>query len=454
MFRSLIIIILLLVAAGLAAVPPFVPQTILAEDFCATWCVSCQDASAGLDVLHSQFHPGEFFSVRYYVQSGDLTNADIDARAAYYDAIFVPAVIFNGLYTVTGGGTDIADGSTYLNVIQPKRFAPTPVKLNIFDFNAQSGALSARVMLVSDEFQLANQTVYFLLVEDDVTAEATRVVRAVQSQPVTLSGINSYQDYSINFTINPNYNTTNLWAAALVQLNDKTVMQADAYLVQPQYQIRAAMDFGQEIIGPANSMFLSEPVWFFNTGEYENFTIKLVKDDGPADWYLNFCDEEGLCYPGNIPLPFSLSAGEVTAYHLNLFIGSSGTAHFRFVIESDNIPPYEIPFSYQTDDTANDDNTLSAPNVSILQNYPNPCFGETTFRINSKLASKPVVINIYNTKGQRVSRLTTPVLKAGLNEVSWQAVGLDGKALPSGIYFSRMGDSKSLNTSKILILNK
>ncbi|MFO7659859.1 MAG: FlgD immunoglobulin-like domain containing protein [Candidatus Cloacimonadaceae bacterium] len=453
MFRILIIAALLLWTVWLIAVPPFVPKTTIAEDFATLGCVSCLDANAGLDVLHSQYHPGEFFSLRYYLNSPNVGNPDADARAAYYEAILTPTVIFNGLQTVIGGGTEIADGSTYLNIFRAKQFAPTPVKLNIQDFNTQSGALSARVTIVADDYSLTNQSVHFLLIENNVTTEATRVVRAVQTQPITLSGLNNYQDFSLSFTIDPSYVTANLWAAAVVQLSDKTILQTDAYLVQPQYQIRAAMTWGQEIVGATNFNFISEPVWFFNTGETENFTIKLVKDDGPADWYLNFCDEDGLCYPGNIPLPFSLSAGSVTAYHLNLFVGSSGTAHFRFVIESDNIPDYEIPFSYQTDDTSNDDNVLPVSVLSIMQNYPNPFSGNTVFRINAKTASQPVQIDIYNTKGQKVSSLVTSALKAGQNEITWQAAGPDGKTLPSGIYFAGLKDSSDTMT-KLLLINK
>jgi len=453
MFRIILLLTLLSWAVWLTADPGFVPKTVIAEDFGSLGCVSCLDANAGIDTLHSYFHAGEFISARYYSQSGDLSNPAVDARAAYYGAYIYPTVIFNGTQDVIGGGTEIADGSTYLSLLMPKRFTTTPVKMEILDFFNQTGVVNARVTIVSDTYQLNSQSLHFILIENDVTAVATHVVRAILTQPITLAGLNSYQDFTATFTIAPAYNPANLWVAAIVQLGDETIVQSASSLSQPQFQIRAAMTYSTEIIGPNNFNYLSDPVWFFNTGETENFTIRVVKDDGPADWYFNFCDEDGACYPGNLPHPFTLQAGAVTGFHLNMLVGSSGTSHFRFVIESSNIQPYEIPFSYQTDDTANDDLILPNAGIRLLQNYPNPFSGVTSFRINSLKSAQPLTIEIYNSKGQKVSRLNTASLKAGMNEISWQASDFRGKPLPNGIYLAKIKGVNISISTKMLIMN-
>lgn len=444
---------MLLWTVWLVAVPPFVPKTTIAEDFGTYADTDFIETYTGLNVLHNHFHSGEFFDLRYYLSSGSyLSNPDAQARADFYGINNDAKVIFNGTQQVAGGGTAILDGSTYLNLVQSQRFDTSPVKLET-TFNPGTRTVTVRVTIVEDGFALNNQTLHVFLLQDNITVyDANRVVRAIQSQPITLSGLNNYQDFTVNFPNSPLYVSQDLWAAAAIQLNSGEIIQSVASRTQPQYQIRAAFEFGQQIIDNPNFNYISDPVWLFNTGETENFTIKLVKDDGPADWYLNFCDENGMCYPGNLALPFSLSAGEITAYHLNLFIGSDGIAHFRFVIESDNIQPYEIPFVYQTN-TANDDSFLPASAPLALQNYPNPFAAKTTFRISAKSASQPVQIDIYDIKGKKVSSLATPALKAGMNEISWLSAGSDGKPLPSGIYFAGLKGSPN-SMIKLLILNK
>lgn len=458
MFRKFIFAVLIIAVTALSADPEFVPVTQVAEDFCVNGDTGCGYAASGLDVLLGNYTTSEFINLRYFLNSGTLSNADVTARADYYNVTSYPTVVFNGsLGHYTMNGPELANGDIYDAVVASNRFGTSPVKINTISFivfpSEPSITVSCRVNMIDSLYVLNNQSLRFVLLENDVSASADYVVRAVHTQPISLSGAGSYLDLSSSFILSPTWNTDNLWFAFLVQQDNQDIIQAASTLPQPQYQVRAAFDWNRFIVGPNSFNYISEPVWFYNMGVTENFTIKLIKDDGPADWYLNFCDEDGLCYPGNIPLPFSLNAGEVTAYHLNLFIGSSGTAHFRFVIESDNIPDYEISFSYQTDDTSIDDSVMPVSALSIMHNYPNPFSGTTVFRINAKTASRPVQIDIYNTKGQKVSSLLTPALKAGQNEISWQTAGSDGKPLPSGIYFAGLKDSPGTLT-KLLLINK
>jgi hypothetical protein len=453
MFRIGFILILSLVLSTLTAVAEFVPTTFMVEDITTTECVPCLDAITGLDILHNYYHNGELISNRYYSLSGTLSNQDVEDRVAYYNATLFPTVIFNGTNTIVGGGGFIANGSAYLNLLNPHRFMASPIKIDITNFNNQTGAVSARVKMISSSYSLNNQSLTFLLMENNVTPSATHVTRAVLTQPISLSGANAYQDFTANLPIQITYNNANLWVAAIVQLDNRAIIQAASNLPQPQFQIRAAMEFSTAIIDSAVYSYNSSPVWFYNYGQANDYTVKLIKDSGPDDWYFNYCSEDGLCFPGYVPSPFSLESGEYVGYHLNLYVGSSGMAYFHFLVESPNMAPYIIPFTYQTSDTPVTDPSMPTPNIKLMQNYPNPFKTSTTFVVNSPKNAQPIQISIYNSKGQKVNSIQTSNLKAGNNEVTWNATDSKGNRLAAGLYFYRVNDNQNSKTHKLIIMN-
>ncbi len=453
MHRIIFLLGLALLCLSLAANAPYYPVTTIAENFTASWCQYCPDAYAGLSVLHNTFHSGELISVRYYAQSGNLSNPYSEDRFVYYNDFGLPSVVFNGALRISGGGADIADGSNYLQAFHPLQFGSSPVRMDVTQFNPQSGAMSVRVTMLSPTCTIAGDTIYFLLAEDNVTAQATRVTRVILTETINLSGQGSFQDFAVQFNISPVWLTANLWAASFIQLPDRSIIQSASTLETPEYNVRAAVPFSLELHGPMNSTYTSPTLHVFNTGRTDNYTIRLVRDTGPTDWYLNYCDEEGACYPGNVQFPFSLNSGENTAFHLNLIIGSSGISTFHFEVDSPNIEPFIIPFRFTTDDLPVNDETIEPLPLILCQNYPNPFNDETTLRLYAEKSLPPVVIDIFNSKGQKVGELKTGNLHKGLNTLTWQAVDKAGHRLPKGIYFSRLHQNNQTTFRKMLLIN-
>ncbi|MCD8479338.1 MAG: hypothetical protein LRZ88_03290 [Candidatus Cloacimonetes bacterium] len=104
--------------------------------------------------------------------------------------------------------------------------------------------------------------------------------------------------------------------------------------------------------------------------------------------------------PARSRVPFELGSGESTAYDLNLSIGSDGTAIFNFVISSDNLGEYKIPFVYSTG-TSNSDQVAS-PGLSVLRSYPNPFSAQLSFEIESAKAGdagKPRALQPQRSEG-------------------------------------------------------
>ncbi|MFB3844466.1 MAG: T9SS type A sorting domain-containing protein [Candidatus Cloacimonadaceae bacterium] len=452
MQRLILCLTFILILSALAANPNYYPLTVTGELFEQTGIEACADAEAGFAVLQNTFHPGEFIGLRFYENSGDLTNPAAVERFNYYDISPVPAAIFKGITSVEGGGIDIADGNTYLAALQSYLFAPSPLRMSVPNFNPVTGAVQVTIALADSFYTLNNQTLRIFLLENNVSSAATEVTRDEYSEAISLSGYGDSQTVNHTFTVLPSYQTGNLWIAALVQNDNHTILQAASSLPQPQYQIRAAFPFSAAIIDSAGINYNSAPLWLFNTGATETFTIQLLQDDGPAGWYFNYCSEDGLCYPGTIPHPFTLQAGEAAGFHLNLSVGSSGTAHFHFLIDSEHIEPYIIPFSYQTSDTPVQEQVLPVPELTLTQNYPNPFTAETTFTINAKHDGNPVSVVIYNCKGQAICSISSGKIHSGKNQISWNGTAENGQRPPAGIYFYRLQNAADTSVRKLLLL--
>lgn len=433
-----ILTILLLISISLAfATPEYYPLTTIAETFSTNWCPGCQQMYAGINVLHDQMHAGEFISTRLYTESGDLTNPQVQARFDHYGISSFPAVIFNGKSIIHGTDDETSNGQEYLNAMQPYRFGASPLRMQISSFNAQTGAISVDVQMLSSTLNLQNANLMLYLLEDEVTDMDTRVTRQVIQQPITLSGAGNSTQVDKTFTISADYDTSKLWAAAFVQAADNSILQTAHTLALPEHHIRAAFDWDANLVIPKDQMFyLSAPFWFFNlSGVEETVSARIVVDEGPSDWYFNYCDENDNCFPGSMPMPHTIAAGEVKGFHLNITVMSSGIARLRFVISSDAIGEYSIPFTLTTSDLdSSDDYLIPNHSLSLKANYPNPFSANTSIVVEAQKTVGNVIVDIYNLKGQKVDSLTLNQLKDGSNELIWSP----SQELPAGVYLQKI----------------
>lgn len=450
--KYILILVLLAFALTAAAEPQFFPQTTIIEDFAAIWCVTCLDAIAGLDVIHSQHHNGELFSVRYYTTSGELSNPEVDARFEHYEVYGVPSVFFNGKSRIDGGGAGIVDGSTYINALKPYLYHASPLKMDITGFTASSARVTGLVKMLSPTFNIQNQKLFVLLLEDDVEDNATHVVRSIHQENFSLTGLNAEHLIDHTFTLNPAWDTNELWVCAFVQMDDDAILQSASNLPLPSVNLRAAMEWNPDVVVLPNSQHESQPVWFFNLGDAQDYQIRIVVDSAPADWMFNYCDEDNNCYPGSVLLPFSLQAGERKNLHLNIIVGSSGIANFYWEITSAALGTYTIPFRYRTNDVSNVDESLVSNPVNISRAYPNPFRNHAIFEIESDKALSGTRIDIYNLKGQVVKSLPVSTLTAGSNSIRWDLSPQETADLGNGVYFYRLEASGKSSQGKLLLI--
>ena len=442
--------LLLLVSISMAfALPEYYPLTSIAEDFAANWCAGCQNVFVGLDVLHSQMHAGEFISTRLYTESGPLTNQDVMDRFDHYEVYTVPCVIINGKSRIDGSDDQSYTGQVYLESMKSYRFGASPLKMEIATFDPISGGVSVNVQMISPSLNLDNASLYLYLLEDELSATDTRVVRQIIQHPISLAGAGDEVLIQEVFGIKPEFVTSKLWAAAFVQLDDNNILQTAHSLALPEHNIRAAFDWDSHQVCPTDEMFyLSQPFWIFNLGVAENINTQIVVDSGPDDWYFNYCDEDGNCFPGSMPMAHDIAAGDIKGFHLNITVLSSGIAKFRFVISGDGIGEYSIPFELRTSDMVNsDDPLIPASTLSLEANYPNPFSARTSIVINNPKSFASITVDIYNLKGQKVDSLVLDQPKNGINELIWKPEN----TLPAGVYLQKIRGSQQAARRMMLI---
>lgn len=439
MKKTIFIPLLLLLAALLAADPNYYPLTTIAESCVTENSPDCVSALANLANVLSATHRGEFIATRLY-DTGNLSSPSVADRVDHYGIIQWPTVIMNGTHTLIG----VHPETVYAQAVAAKCFQPSPLKLQITSFNPASGAVTVSARLLDHDVNITGQTLMLMLVEDNVGSE-TNVVRQIKYQTVNIPGSGDPVTFKDSFSIDPAWNSANLWAVAAVHMNDHAILQSASTLPLPQYNIRAAMPWNPaELVTPANSSLISEPLWVFNTGSSDNMQMQLVADDAPDDWYFNYCDEEGNCYPGSGLMPLELAAGESKAFHLNLWVGSPGVGSFHFEITSANLGTFSIPFVCQAGTEVSDE--VLQPSLSLAGNSPNPFRGGTSFTLNAE-KSVSASIQIFDAKGRLIAETPAQNLVPGSNRIEWQAPS----ELPSGIYLYRLKESSAPPRRMLLI---
>jgi len=89
--------------------------------------------------------------------------------------------------------------------------------------------------------------------------------------------------------------------------------------------------------------------------------------------------------------------------------------------------------------------------TKVYQNYPNPFNPTTTIRFD---LSKPadVSLDIYNTKGQKITTLVNQQLERGTHTYRWEGEDENGKQVTSGVYFYRFQADDLVQVRKMVVL--
>ncbi|MFB3907210.1 MAG: FlgD immunoglobulin-like domain containing protein [Candidatus Eisenbacteria bacterium] len=365
-----------------------VPKAVLAEDATATWCQYCPAAYQGLEIMKSRYDANEFAAIRYFSTSGSLGSSETDARINYYQVTGYPTVMFDGSQRVVGGGAVVATGSAYDPLVSGELGVPSPLKITIdsADLVGPAGSISFHVEVADNIADISGMKIRGALLENDVYwccgyggedtwEDVTRDVMPDVALSVSQTG--QVQPVTHNFTIDPTWETPQLWMVVWVQddTHAKYIIQSESTRPKPAYSLRYWAKGDRATIGPSNGTFEYQDFAVFNMGTSSD-VIRVALDPGtlPQGWNVSFSD-------GNVDytdyVDLNLASGESRVFHVKVQPTRPGYASPAIVLTSPNLPGVErrIGYSYVTDDVqvlvVDDDGAESYEDyyVDALANY-------------------------------------------------------------------------------------
>jgi ligand-binding sensor domain-containing protein len=187
-----------------------------------------------------------------------------------------------------------------------------------------------------------------------------------------------------------------------------------------------------------------------------DISLVLSNSISGSTWLLTDIDEEdGTPFYRFSNLPTSLSG------NIQFDIPANYSVYHR-AIDSDKFLPQSSLMIHSPGDYRIVKNTLKAPKPQIaLTNYPNPFNPSTLIQWSSYTSSTlglesselhPVVISIYNMRGQKVTTLVDSLFEHGSHNVVWNGIDSNGTPVGSGVYFVKLTVDTQTTTQKIVLL--
>ncbi|MCU0644386.1 MAG: T9SS type A sorting domain-containing protein, partial [bacterium] len=197
--------------------------------------------------------------------------------------------------------------------------------------------------------------------------------------------------------------------------------------------------------------------WHWYENEYSDNTcwdggnVKISVDGGPFQvitpegGYDGFIDPYAPFMAGEPCFGGKASNGNFwhkEVFDLTEFLNHRIKIRFHFAADRySSKPGWYIDFVEflleRTTPVAGDRLAIQPDDVALDQNYPNP-FNPATVIHYTLSHSNFVTLEIFNVLGQKVVTLVDEFQTAGAHQISWEGVDDWNRAVPSGVYFSRL----------------
>ena len=226
--------------------------------------------------------------------------------------------------------------------------------------------------------------------------------------------------------------------------------------------LEITIDFGTDVVGEAvDGVYTSEYFQIANMGNTAEYTIGLNVIEITEGWFMTWCHEDlsdsGLfegCHHFTQPWTFNFPADAILAadFQINNMGDSEGMANFEYVITGGDIEEAIIlPFTFRTVNYVSNDNSVVAPNVTSMSNYPNPFNPETTISFSLKRGSQ-VSLEVFNILGQHVTTLVDNYKSIGNHTVVWNGKDKNNNSLSSGIYLYKLTAGNQTKMNKMILM--
>ncbi len=225
------------------------------------------------------------------------------------------------------------------------------------------------------------------------------------------------------------------------------------------------------LISPVQNVSPGSQLRFYHWMQAENHesNASYAWDGGMVQMKLNNGSWTQITPVGNYPYRIYNNTASPFSANTNVYSGSfdwteavfdlgnvSGTAQFRWVFGSDGYVGGE---GWYVDDvritgnsTASEDLVLVPDTMQLFENYPNPFNPSTNIRFSIP-SPMHVALEVFNVKGQLVSRIVDCELDHGNHSISWNGKDSSNRSVASGVYYYRLSTPYG-NISKKMLLMK
>ncbi|MBN1351000.1 M6 family metalloprotease domain-containing protein [candidate division KSB1 bacterium] len=193
--------------------------------------------------------------------------------------------------------------------------------------------------------------------------------------------------------------------------------------IEPRYDNDRRLDIGDEIgIFNSDGRCCGAAVW-----QGQNVAITVWGDDEQTD------EVDGL----QTGKPYEMKVwckAENNAYPVRLVLNNQSEHLFQpdgYWISGSMI------ISTQPTQAVNSQGISVPAAYRLLQNYPNPFNSETSIEFHLPAPSQ-ISLKIYDLQGHVIYSLAEGKIDAGFEKVRWNGCDMNGKTVPSGIYFARI----------------
>lgn len=386
-----------------------------------------------VDAVKANYNVEEVVSINYYPESSVYGNAETQA---YIDTYFnqTNELQINGGNVLTG-----VYQSAIENYVTNEYFLASPVKMNITSFDVASGAVVVNIERIDAEADLANLTLDFVLIQNNISTVVTNVARDIESQSLDITQDNT--ELSSTFTINGTYNQDEL--AVVINLRDsnsKIIQSISSYDAEMDY-IRAAVPYERVYEGTESGLNELPYFYVFTIGANATITANMTGLDTPDGWILTYCDEFS-CFFGET----DFEVNGQRKFHPNVVSNSAGEVHFEFsFINEEAGLNVTVPFLFHTPGVDNENDSEQSI-ITNVTNYPNPFNPKTSISFNLQ-QNDNVKIDIFSIKGRYIETIANKNFAKGNHSVDWNAENLS-----SGIYFYKLSTSNYETVKKITLL--
>lgn len=195
-----------------------------------------------------------------------------------------------------------------------------------------------------------------------------------------------------------------------------------------------------DIVSPQLSFWHRYQFWLYDTGFVE------VNTNGGKGWerLAQFVEIQDDWSEVNLPLDAYSGQSEVR-FRFHLISDWTGAGDGWYI---DDIQVNFSPTSVEEEPTS------VLLQFALDQNFPNPFNPSTSIRytVDSRQASAPISLRVYNIRGQSVRVLVDGEVEPGNYQVVWDGRNDKGEDVSSGIYFYRLTAGEQVATRKMLLL--